>query len=495
MTLSATAMRRLPVTFLLLAATAFLGAVGCDLSTGGSSPMDGPTGADASTDATTGSDATTPAFDGGVDAPPACSADLRTDPEHCGACNSPCRPSANERATCQAGTCIRECETGFDRCAPADAGLADAGPSAAFACTSVTSDSANCGSCGHSCLGGTCTAGVCNPVTFRTLDAGLPEGLTWDDDSDTLYWTVRNDPTAPGGTGVFGHSFARDVDTFAARNANFIAALYRAGHLYVSESGIANRILDYDVAAPPGTIPDTFATNAQAAPDLAADTTHLYWTVYDSNFESPADCSQQTVGSLLRRPLRPGMLETPTSYTTTSPRPFAVAVDGSDVFMSQLCTGHAVVRYSVGTMGNLPPPTIMSNAFQNPVDVALYGNTLFVADATVTGSGGPTYGGLFRIIVPAASGTSAPERMTQGNSSPRRVAIDETDVYWTDEGVLGTSGESEFGFVYKMARGANALSPATILARGQKSPRQIAVGRKAIAWVTRGDRTIHFLAK
>ena len=37
------------------------------------------------------------------------------------------------------------------------------------ACTDTSSDAANCGTCGHSCLGGQCSAGVCQPLLLATV--------------------------------------------------------------------------------------------------------------------------------------------------------------------------------------------------------------------------------------------------------------------------------------------------------------------------------------
>jgi hypothetical protein len=59
-----------------------------------------------------------------------------------------------------------------DADASGDASLgADADGSAG--CTDTTSDSANCGTCGHSCQGGTCSSGLCQPIQIVDTTHGL----------------------------------------------------------------------------------------------------------------------------------------------------------------------------------------------------------------------------------------------------------------------------------------------------------------------------------
>jgi hypothetical protein len=82
-----------------------------------------------------------------------CETNLRSDVNHCGACDHACT-GANATMACQAGTCmIVACDFGFANC----------DGNAANGCeTNIRTDDRNCGGCGLVCgQGQTCVAGVC----------------------------------------------------------------------------------------------------------------------------------------------------------------------------------------------------------------------------------------------------------------------------------------------------------------------------------------------
>ena len=56
-------------------------------------------------------------------------------------------------------------------------------------CIDVTSDSHNCGACGHDCLGGTCSGGLCQPVAVAPSLGSTFQGL-FGIDAQNLYYAV-----------------------------------------------------------------------------------------------------------------------------------------------------------------------------------------------------------------------------------------------------------------------------------------------------------------
>ena len=72
-------------------------------------------------------------------------------------------------------------------------------------CNDTSSDSFNCGACGHDCLGGTCTQSRCGPVVLAT-EPGNPTAIAVD--ATHVYWTnptsgdVRRVPIGGGATEV-----------------------------------------------------------------------------------------------------------------------------------------------------------------------------------------------------------------------------------------------------------------------------------------------------
>ncbi len=92
-----------------------------------------------------------------------CETDLRSSPNHCGACNNACPVRANAIPICAVGTCASACQPGYGEC---DGNLTNGCE------TSLASSPAHCGSCGRSCTApnavsacasSTCTLASCNP--------------------------------------------------------------------------------------------------------------------------------------------------------------------------------------------------------------------------------------------------------------------------------------------------------------------------------------------
>lgn len=126
-----------------------------------------------------GDDGAEPAFpvtdDGGAASEPTCPAefsdcdgvciDTRLDPDHCGACESPC----GEGLLCSAGACGTTCFGGSDQCGDT--------------CVDLKHDPANCGDCGVACADGE----ICSDATCGLTCLGgtaMCEGTCVDPDSD-----------------------------------------------------------------------------------------------------------------------------------------------------------------------------------------------------------------------------------------------------------------------------------------------------------------------
>lgn len=91
----------------------------------------------------------------------ACSVDLATDVNHCGACGQRC-VAANGTVRCSAGACeLAACNAGFDNCDGTPVNGCEA---------ELARNSAHCARCGHSCGGGQCFDGVCQLVPFADTD-------------------------------------------------------------------------------------------------------------------------------------------------------------------------------------------------------------------------------------------------------------------------------------------------------------------------------------
>jgi hypothetical protein len=127
----------------------------------------------------------------------ACSVDLATDVNHCGACGQRCAAS-NGAVRCNAGACeLTTCNAGFDNCDGTPVNGCEA---------ELAKNSVHCARCGHSCGGGQCVEGVCQLVPFADTDGEVRDLKI---SGNTLYvladWTML---AYDLGTGKVVQSFA-----------------------------------------------------------------------------------------------------------------------------------------------------------------------------------------------------------------------------------------------------------------------------------------------
>lgn len=88
-----------------------------------------------------------------------------------------------------------------DTATAADAPPEGPAPPSDGSCADASSDSKNCGTCGHSCLGAPCVGGVCQPTT---LVAGIDAPRAMVADDATLWWTSGSTIYSCGKAGCGG---------------------------------------------------------------------------------------------------------------------------------------------------------------------------------------------------------------------------------------------------------------------------------------------------
>jgi hypothetical protein len=103
-----------------------------------------------------------------------CSADLATDPAHCGTCERACKADQ----ACAAGACV---------CAKTVCG---------DACADLPTDPRHCGQCGRDCNSGTCTGGQCQvgdlgPIANGETLLGMDAAYAYVDASTSSRWIIR----------------------------------------------------------------------------------------------------------------------------------------------------------------------------------------------------------------------------------------------------------------------------------------------------------------
>ncbi|MEZ4220129.1 MAG: DUF5050 domain-containing protein [Polyangiaceae bacterium] len=314
---------------------------------------------------------------------------------------------------------------------------ADCNNSAADGCeVDLSSDGANCGTCGRDCVGGTCTAGACSPATLWTEAQATPTRLALD--ATHVYFVdfnngaVRSVPKLGGpavllASGKNATRVAVDGSYVYFTNGSqaeinrvptlggtteLVATLPQVAtgltvdttYVYSSETAATGRIHRIPEG---GGVPTVLATSSWPI-DLAVNSTHVYWPSYENN------------GALRRVPISGGSFETLDSNTDNG---FAVALDATHVYWTVLGTGA-----NKGEIRRLP----LAGGTAEVLAVTQAGPRGIAVDATHvywTNSDD----GTVRRIAKDGSDNQVPATLSSGGIEPLGIAVDATAVYWADD--------------------------------------------------------------
>lgn len=329
-------------------------------------------------------------------------------------------------------------------------GPRDGAPDVFHPCTVTTTDSFNCGACGHDCLGGACVGGSCQPVILAS-EPGEPTALTVD--STYVYWTnntsgdVRRVPIAGGaaetifdgppgtilgeglvrsGTDVYftiddgnadGGVFRCPAAGCAAGGPQAVVAplagpefvgLADGGVLLISEATVPGRVgrctlpctSGLDVLAPSEGLPGFVASEGDA----------FYWSTLIPN------------GGNLRA--KPDLASAPSDLVGGR---FVrqVAVHGSEVLFAERGTGMKAAARDGGAVRKISGEITDTERF------ALDGDDVYFNDAV-------TLGRVLRCNVTTCGDAGTVLAATQDH--PHAIATDKLSVYWTNTGSSAVGG-------------------------------------------------------
>ncbi len=308
--------------------------------------------------------------------------------DHCGAACTACTaPSNGQALPCDGNACNYTCDAGFTDCTGS--------------CLDLTSDSHNCGRCGHDCLGGTCDTGTCQPFP---LVEDQPNPLYLAVDAETLYFT-----TPSGGVLDVPLSGGAPKLLFADPDAHGLTIDDQFVYWTTYFSGTIKRM---PLA---GGTPVTLVTTDQRPLGVAVDSTWLYYSTVH--------------GAIVRVPLAGGAGVT--LYSDTNTLVSGLAVTKSDLF------------FGTATMlGDFPLPAGMTltlassrnNVFGVAFD-ALDTDTVYFTEQ---------YGGT---VSEVSRATGQVTRLVGGLSTyAAGVAVDARAIYWA------ASNANNIGTIYRLAR-------------------------------------------
>ena len=264
-------------------------------------------------------------------------------------------------------------------------------------------------------------------------DTSAPEGSTSD--------ATLSDASSDAGADATGLSHARDATMIDA----FVEATVDTGPDAGEDAS------DAGPSCPRGVCPVVLASASVNPWNLAVNASAVYWT------ETGPDG-----GRVMSVGFDGGA---PVVIASNRPAAWAIALNGTSVYWSQAGSGNAV--WSAPLAGG---PAVMLATAPYPNSLAVGGGAVYWASPFPAGSGT-----LMKLALEAGA---LPETIAS-DGSPFAVAVDATNVYWTESGSQGGSD----GMIWKAPL---AGGPATMLASGQPSPAAIATDGAKVYWAN-GD--------
>jgi len=345
---------------------------------------------------------------------------------------------AHGTATCTDGACSGfACDAGYTLCGSS--------------CDDLTSDSDNCGACGHGCQGGACNAGLCPAVTLATL-SWVPQGIALD--ASNVYWTQLDNTGTNGSVWKVPVGGGAPVALVSAGLLSPHGIAVDGTNVYWTNEGSAvgtGTIMSIPIV---GGAAATIASGLGVPLGIAVAGSRVSWTDRDVPSTGFGPVLSMAAGGGAVTTLASGQKQ-PDDIAANSTTVFWSTFTGNTV-MSAPAGGGAVTSLYVGTQATLVELT----------GIAIDDTHLYFGDTT---------GALMRIPL---SGGAVQTLATVAN--PRRLAVDATSVY-----VI--TNDSTTQRVLKVPKTGGA--PLVLASNAPPAPlpaKSVAVDGTSVYWLTGG---------
>jgi hypothetical protein len=319
------------------------------------------------------------------------------------------------------GSLSRKCNSDGSQLTPTDCGSRGCDPSTgsccptgqqlcAAACTSVSTDPANCGSCGHDCLGGACMNGVCQAKPVATGFSGANLAVTSSDVYVVDYGS--------GGRLLKISKASGSINPIAFGNIGGVAAF--GGKIYwtlaVTFGGTDGRVVR---AAPDGSGQQDIAMQQATPQTIVADAWGVYWLNRGTN---------STNGSVMSLP---SAAATAVPVATSQAGPSSLATDAENVYwftVGPANDGSQGTVFKRPKAGGTITPVAQNqpHATGSPFSLAVRSGRVYFAPRGL----GNTDGLVRSVSVNAGAITDFATNQVR----PQAVDVDDSYVYWTSYG-------------------------------------------------------------
>jgi hypothetical protein len=221
-----------------------------------------------------------------------------------------------------------------------------------------------------------------------------------------------------------------------------------------------------------GGSPTTLASGQHTPAGIATDGTNVYWTNGGSSSGSVVMCPVGGCGGV------------PTTLASSQSYPGGIAVEGTSVYWTESASGSGVAKCAIAGCGG--SPTTLVSGTGSAVAIAVDTKNVYWT------GGGNTSVGVLSCAIGGCGGTATTLSPGVSSNPTGGIASDGTSVYWLQEGTL--AGNNTNGTVVECAVGGCTGMPTTVVS-GQSTPYYLAVDATNVYWTDEGAGTVMKAAK
>lgn len=335
-------------------------------------------------------------------------------------------------------------------------------------CTDFKNDPKNCGSCGRACeSNAACSGGLCPPTKIQSLTYGGNIEV----DATHLYWfdgpsVFRVATASPTGTPSTLENTGNSIRGFTISDTDLFISI---GGYVDGDGGLFPGTIkrcpktgcpgaNGGITIPVEGIPSTIAAANQGG-------SYFFWDIYYGG---------------LKRCAYPDCLGGPTPKGFGGYAIGGIAPGNDFVFYTDDTKSGTAQGVYYCNLGGCDLSETNLTKTQAPIGIVLDAKFAYVAEL---------FKGSILVLPRPGSGVSDPYELASGLTAPTQIAIDETYVYWSEQGVI-SNGHSTDGRIARCRIGVPCGTNPEVLAQGLDWASDIAVDANYVYFVTSGDKSI-----